>query len=473
MRLIIRLFFLVLLLQNAGLQAQKIAVADLRADLDFLQKVLYEGHPGVFLYNKRDSLDLFFNDLRNHLRGDSVSRDQAHVTVRLAVARVRDGHTSVQTPFFNEKTVVLPFTFTVVGEKAYIIGNYSGDTTLKRGTELLSVNGDPVSTIIRLGHMIQSGDGYNRTFAEAVSSIYFARHQSLFFGLKKSNALMVAGSDTLHRVGAIRREDLLKLLNVKVKRPPEAKPVLRFKDMELQRDTLFKDMAVLHMGSFPGGRYKRFYRRMFRWMAEQKIQNLVIDLRYNTGGNVDNMGRLVGGIADKPVRYRYERRRHTHIARYFNLKGKLTLAMIWNRYHIDPRFGFGREGDLMLRYWTIKPRKRNHFQGRVFVFTNGFSFSSASMCAGFLKNRRQAVVIGAETGGNETGNCGGGYPTLVLPHTRFKVRFPVCHLRYDLGKPDRGRGVMPDYPVHYGIEDILAGKDLEMERLYKLLKDNN
>ena len=84
------------------LAAQKMATADLRTDLTFLQKVVYTGHQGVFLFNTKDSLDRFFDDLSSHLRGDSVPIEQAMVSVMLATARIRDGHTSVETPFFTD-----------------------------------------------------------------------------------------------------------------------------------------------------------------------------------------------------------------------------------------------------------------------------------------------------------------------------------------------------------------------------------
>jgi hypothetical protein len=91
------------------------------------------------------------------------------------------------------------------------------------------------------------------------------------------------------------------------------------------------------------------------------------------------------------------------------------------------------------------------------------------MATSFLKNRGNAIVIGTETGGNEAGNCGGGYPKLTLPKSGFKIRFPLYHLRYDIGKKDIGRGVQPDYPTPYSIEAILSGSDLEMEQVYRLM----
>lgn len=124
---------------------------------------------------------------------------------------------------------------------------------------------------------------------------------------------------------------------------------------------------------------------------------------------------------------------------------------------------------MKIRKRRFKPYRKHNFDGEVYVLANGWSFSSASMAASYLKHKGGAAVIGVETGGCETGNCGGGYPLLVLPNTRIKVRFPLNYVRYELDRPQLGRGVLPDWPVTYRAEDYLQRQDLEMLRLYKLL----
>jgi hypothetical protein len=454
------------------LAAQKMATADLRTDLTFLQKVVYKGHQGVFLFNTKDSLDRFFDDLSSHLRGDSVPIEQAMVSVMLATARIRDGHTSVETPFFTDKTIVLPFTFQIVGDKAYVLGNYSGDTSLRRGIELKTINGNSAETVIRLGRLLHSGDGYNTSFTQSITSVYFGRHYSLLFGTRPMNTVTAVQVDekiTEHRVPGISRADFIKLLTVKAKRPPADPPVLKYRDMELRRDTAIKDLAILKLGSFPNGRYERFYRRVFGWLAEQEMRTLVLDLRYNTGGNVHNMGHLCAHILDQDLRYQYERQRRTRIARYFNMRGKINFGLIWLKYNSSFGLRHKRAANTTIRIRRVKPQKKHNFNGKLLVLTNGWSFSSASMATSFLKNRGNAIVIGTESGGNEAGNCGGGYPKLTLPKSGFKIRFPLYHLRYDIGKKDIGRGVQPDYPTSYSIEAILSGSDLEMEQVYRLM----
>jgi hypothetical protein len=454
---------------------KKVATADLRSDLRFLQEAFYRGHPGVFKYNTRDSLDAFFNTLILRQRSDSVPWEQAQVSIRLAVSRLHDGHTSVETPFYDDSTRVIPFTVQVVQDRVYITGNYSGDSTLIKGTEIRKVNDNPVGLVLRLGRLIHTGDGYNTAFQDAIAPLFFARHNTLFFGVQPRNTLLVrlpSGLETTVTVGAIKRADLLQLLQVKSTSPKtnEPKPILKYKDMSLWRDTTSPDLLVLKMGGFPNGRYRRFYNKMFRLMDREKIQHLAIDLRYNTGGNVHNMGYLVGKILDEPFRYQYERQRRTPMGPYFNTKAKWIKAAIWMRYNLTLRMGRARNGDVQIRKWKVPRRKRHNFDGKVYVITNGYSFSSASMCASFLKNRGQALVIGSETGGSETGNCGGGYPVLRLPKTRFKVRFPLFYLRYEVGNIPPGRGVQPHFPVEYSLDDYLQKRDPDMEQLYRLIR---
>lgn len=467
------LFFVLFFAGFSALHAQKMATRDLRSDLDFLQKAFYQGHPGAFLFNTRDSLQLFFQDLSAHLKGDSVPVAQAMVTVMLATARLRDGHTSVLTPFYTDKTVVIPFTVQIIHDQAFILGNYSGDTTLKRGTELLEINGISSASVIRLGYLLHSGDGYNNSFQHAIASIYFPRHYSLLFGARARNRIKVRyadGSTAFVDAPGLPRAELIKRMRSGAKPPPAERTILRYRDMILRQDTLFPRLAILQLGGFPSGKYKKFYRKAFHWIQKHQISDLAIDLRYNTGGNVHNMEYLCANILDTSFQYAYERQKHTHIAQFFDLRGKFVIGLIWMKYHLSPGLKRADKSDQLVRIWETKPRRKNNFNGRVWVFTNGYSFSSASMAASFLKNRGHAQVIGSETGGNEAGNCGGGYPKLILPKSRFKIRFPLMHLHYGIGKNDTGQGVKPDIAVTYTLKDVLDDEDLELKRLYAILQ---
>ena len=59
---------------------------------------------------------------------------------------------------------------------------------------------------------------------------------------------------------------------------------------------------------------------------------------------------------------------------------------------------------------------------------------------------------------------------LILPETKARIRFPLYKLTFDAPGPDIGRGVFPDVPVKYTSQELLKGKDLDMEKAYELIK---
>jgi C-terminal processing protease CtpA/Prc len=463
------LFFLLL---SFPAFSQPFTPAQVRDDLLFLQRALYRGHPGAFRYVSRDSMNAVFEQLQAAIPRDSVTADEAHVLIRRAVAAVRDGHTSVETPFFDEQTRVMPLMAQIAHDCVYVWRNYSGDTSLRRGLEIRAVNGVPAADLLHQCRAQASGDGFNTTFADVLASVYFARYVRLFQGNKEHYTIETytqQQENRVHTLAAKSRADLQKLQEIRLSGPQvrPKPPILRNRSMTLSRDTARPDVAILKMTDFPNRGYRRFYRKMFTWLDAHQMKSLVVDLRNNTGGNIRNMDFLIAQIVDVPFGYDYVRNRRTRIGKYLGLSAKYTLAAVWLKYNFQPGFRYRREGGQHVQRWRVKPKKRHNFDGKTWVLTNGWSFSSASMCASFLQHKAGATVVGTETGGNEVGNCGGGFPRLVLPNTRFRVRFPLFQLRYQLGLPDTGHGVMPDLPTPYHIEDLLRGRDLEMERIRK------
>ena len=462
-------------------RAQQIPTQWLREDLVFLEKALFNAHPGALRYNHPDSLSRFFGRLRAQLTADSVSVRQAHFMIRLAVARVRDGHTSVLTPAFpSPEARFLPLEiYAPPGSTAAVNRYYGADTALRRGDRILAIDGIPAAQGLALARILVPSDGFSPTFGEAAAASSFARYWKLLFGHTDTLLLSVQSpSDTAPRtvrVAAMRAKDLEKARAeaaraylAGIKTPPI---LYQNRAQVFYRDTLRPDLGVIRMTGFPAKGYRRFYRRCFRHAARTNMRALAIDLRFNTGGNVANMNRLLAHTLDRPVSCRYERSRRARYRGLFRKRAALTCALIALRYDYAP-LGFRRyrEGDLKVRERRIRPLRRNRFRGDLYVLTNGYSFSAASMTAAYLKYAGGAQVIGVETGGGAAGNCGGGYPRLRLPYSGIEIRFPLLWLNYGLPNAPLGRGVQPDHPTPYTLDDLLARRDLEMARLYDLLQ---
>jgi len=121
-----------------------------------------------------------------------------------------------------------------------------------------------------------------------------------------------------------------------------------------------------------------------------------------------------------------------------------------------------------------QPNSKYGFKGKVYLFTNGGSFSAAAIFSSIVQQYNpQAVVIGRETGGGAHGCNAFISPYLTLPHTQTKVRIPMFKIVLRVAGRDEGHGVVPDYPVEYSFDDVRKNRDLDIEKVYELVKQKD
>lgn len=90
--------------------------------------------------------------------------------------------------------------------------------------------------------------------------------------------------------------------------------------------------------------------------------------------------------------------------------------------------------------------------------------------ASTLHNHHRAKFIGEEAAGGHYGNTSGPGALLVLPNS--KLRLPLRLMTYYMameGNQYGNRSIRADYPLSYSIEELLAGKDKEMDRALQLI----
>ena len=86
-----------------------------------------------------------------------------------------------------------------------------------------------------------------------------------------------------------------------------------------------------------------------------------------------------------------------------------------------------------------------------------------------IKDYKLGKIIGQETGGLPT--CYGDHFDFELPNTKLDVRVSYKWSLRPSGIDDN-RGVIPDIVLNPSIEDIISNKDIEMEYVLRLIKDN-
>jgi C-terminal processing protease CtpA/Prc len=193
-------------------------------------------------------------------------------------------------------------------------------------------------------------------------------------------------------------------------------------------------VAILTIKSLSAGLLQSQYQQacvqtfdsVFTQIGRDRIKNLILDLRDNQGGDFSPARTLLSYLVFHSSRFLLE----------------------------------GEEARI------VQPAL-HHFKGRLFVLINGGSFSSTAMICACLKRDQRARFIGEETGGNPHVITGDPVK-LVLPRTKIKAEISTTIYRITGGSND-GHGLMPDYPIHPTIAEIMAGKDPAKALAMKLI----
>jgi C-terminal processing protease CtpA/Prc len=181
---------------------------------------------------------------------------------------------------------------------------------------------------------------------------------------------------------------------------------------------------------------------VFQDIQDHNAEDLIIDLRFNGGGNSLTAEHILSYISPKP--YRIYSGSDTKISRQVPANERFgALAFLMRGRVLTSRAKNGLK----------TPRDIEHrFRGKVYAIIGPYTFSAASDFAHALKDFEVATLIGEETGGLR--KPFGNSPSFQMPHSG--LQFSVSTSRYyaPLSRPDDDtRGTVPDIPIN---DELLA-----------------
>ncbi|GAA4449097.1 S41 family peptidase [Nibrella saemangeumensis] len=474
-------------------------VEQLRQDFGVLRKTLEDRHPSIYRYSSREEMNRHFDDVYRQLNRPMTETAFGDL-LRPLIVQIRCGHTDLQESLSyrrwrsKPKPEWLPFEMVLANNRLYIGRNRSTDSTLVPGTEVVKLGNYPVSEVVTFAKNRWPSDGYNETFKDYFLELYFLEEiYWKHFDGRSPWTLTVRDTTGCERITTIQRRPRINGTDLnpvpfnanvsteKIDRFTKAMRKIRKSGpqkldhdevkLQLMRSLHFpasdSSVAILIINGFSYEKHESFHRDVFRTLKQARTRSLIIDLRQNMGGNAEIGADLMAYLVDSTFRQvdRAECRvRKPNAWAYFDRKEKRLLRQNF-RYlgKGNDRYLFGKSN-----VGWMEPVNEYTFKGNVYVLTSGRTFSAASIFAASLKAQRPVKLIGQETGGGEAGCNGGIIQTLTLPNTRLRVRFPIFWIATATRQPDRGRGVMPDIPVTYGVWDRIRQRDLEVERALKL-----
>ena len=228
--------------------------------------------------------------------------------------------------------------------------------------------------------------------------------------------------------------------------------------------------AMMDLSSFGRGYgLRRFFKNSFRQLNQDKIGHLIIDVRNNGGGTVTNSTAISRYLAGKPFKISdslYAIRKRSPYQHYLqnNFWNKLFITL-FTKKHSDGNYHFG----YFERHY-FKPKKKDHYDGKVYVLIGGNSFSATTLFVSSIIKQDNITVIGEETGGGAYGNSAWLLPDVTLPETGVRFRLPLFRLIIDKDVPKIGRGVQPEVDAKPTVDAIRRNADFKVDKAMELIK---
>ena len=465
--------------------AKKYAPEALLRDAELARQTLEANHPALTWYEPAETISKAFNVLQASLT-DSLTETQFRLRMAKALATIRCGHTSVRPSKAASKYArkhpprepVFPLQVKVWGGDSMVVlaNAHRSDSVLVRGVLVHAINGRTVAQILDSLCQFISTDGYHRNFAwQLISNNFPAWHKSVF-GLSDSYAINYTSLNSLRGTATVKNFDPRgndsAQRRQKGSRPPipdslRGRVPLRTATGRFTIDTA-RSLAIMVINSFSSSGQLRFFRQSFATLQRMRIQHLVLELRENGGGKINNSTKLTRYLVSRPFRVA-----DTVAAKSleYPYPGRVREGLL---YKLQALFVTRRMDDGQLHYRSyetkyFKPLKKHHFNGQVYIITGGFTFSASNLFITPLAGQPNVTIVGEETGGGAYGNSAINIPELVLPYTRVRMRLPLYRMVINSKAPHDGRGIQPDVPVPPGSYYLATRQDPKMLKVYELL----
>ncbi|MAD97510.1 MAG: peptidase S41 [Flavobacteriaceae bacterium] len=444
------LLLLLILGFTTAIHSQQFSKKEVLEDLRYLKFSLEDTHIDLYAHTSKEAFESNFELMKSKVLKDSLTLLETTNLFQRVVAQINNAHTVINFPvqsyyeFIDSEGMMFPLELVLENGKVLVRKNWSTEDRISVGDELEKINGIPIEDILQKIYPIISAE--RPYFKNAlIESFSFPRYYWQVFGEEKVFELEIVqkGINRTYKIAAV--------LASRYESDRVDEDVIQ---QNWKFDIHSKEIAYLRPGKFSGDlpKYQEFIDASFQKINQERIPNLIIDLRNHPGGDDSFGDYLVSFIADKPFQWysKFELRTSAILKELVRKKSDTTTA--YSKSILSHK-----DGEVFPYQWQKKHPKPQHmrFKGRVYVLVNRHSYSQSTVTSAQIQDYGFGIVVGEETA--EFPNLHASIFDFELPITKIKVRVPKGRIKRVSGI-ETEQGLMPDILI----QDQLANEEDEL-----------
>ncbi|WP_235298730.1 S41 family peptidase [Portibacter marinus] len=410
---------------------------DLKEDIDQLASMLIDLHPNLYLYQTEANFKTLIQEIKSN-----INNETNYATFRWycqeIMASVNCSHTTMG-DFYEENNMLpverrFPLITRLVDGQLFVIDPLENEDQVNVKDQILKINGQPVEEIM------------DRIFDHLVSQAHSETPKIKKFNAYSTSLISYAlGLPDKYNIDLKGEKETLALKPTEKHLMPQIDRSIPSCEESLCLEILNDPQtAILTISSFVYYKwmnfdeFKTFIDSSFKVIAENDIQNLIIDVRFNGGGAPEASIHLLRYLMDKPFEY------------YSRISGKngKTIEDLSTKEVYQPFV--------------------HRFKGNQFYLMDGHGESTTGHFMSIVKQEALGTIFGEELGSNQLCTAGGVNVRLKNTRTMLNIADVTC-VTYATELPLE-IGIQPDVKVIQHIDQYFSKTDAVKEEALAFIR---
>ena len=427
-------------------------------NIDSMVSLIEQVHPDPYARLSKKSFYKEVKKTKKRLPKGEISELRAYMEMSRLAALFEQGHIwiNIEESLLKPDAKRFPYfsLFHVEPETHRLILKYDtilGGIALKKGDEMLNINGLESRKLVEKALQYINGERdffrcqLLEKYGDLTDWLYLNMPEDIYHVKMNTRD----GQKTLS-LKALNEEEIQKL---SVQDSPQKQTYREPYSYEMKNDSVM----VFHFNKCVQEgfqEFKEFISKMFSRARSENVHHLIIDNRYNSGGDSNVCDEICRYLTNRPfcacnkvvirfsepVRKEYREKAEKYLREHpqdtIDAEDLKILAYPDTIFtHVESLENYCQPYADSLRY-----------TGKIYLLNSHYTYSSASWLAAIFKHYKIGTLIGEETGGMNI--TSGDIIYMNLPHPKFKLALPT-KIYYFIGTDDNSpvHGILPDIPV--------------------------